>query len=81
MIRFIFLIGILVSTLFAATGTIDERITDIYFGNGVLTTEDKARDTLLFIVKPSVKDDIYHGDNTQMEQLHPSFPPSRWECI
>ncbi len=40
---------------------IDERKTDIYYGNGILTTEKEAWGSLKKVLKPSVLKDIYNN--------------------
>ena len=49
---------------------IDERKSDIYYGNGILTTKKEARDSLKRVLKPAVLNEIYNGNQVKMDELH-----------
>jgi len=55
------------SVLFAE---IDERKSDFYYGNGIMTTEIEARDALKDVIKPTVLTEIYNSDQTEMDKYH-----------
>ena len=66
---FLFLIVVIPFQL-VANSVIDERVSDIYYGNGILTTKaeaDYAKDKILAI---SILSDIYHGDKAAMQAKH-----------
>ena len=66
--RLVFLLIVLISTL---TATIDERVSDIYYGNGILTTKETADHTLFETIKKNtVLQNIYNDDKLKMERLH-----------
>jgi hypothetical protein len=65
--KLLLLVILLAGSLFAS---VDERITDIYFGNGIMTTEDEAEATLREIIQPTILDEIYNGDEAKMNTLH-----------
>jgi hypothetical protein len=45
---------------------IDERITDIYYANGVANTREQALVSLTDIIRPSALQDIYSNDESAM---------------
>ncbi|MDR1008490.1 MAG: cadherin domain-containing protein [Campylobacteraceae bacterium] len=47
---------------------IDERITDIYHVNGMLVTENDAKNALFKIIKQAAKKEIYHNNETAMDK-------------
>lgn len=49
---------------------IDERVSDIYFGNGILTTQAEAEKSLYNILKPSIKNKIYFNDEENIKKSH-----------
>ena len=65
--RIVFLILVFAFTLSA---TIDERVSDIYFANSILTTKDQANSALLNTIKPDVESNTYNGDTAKMERFH-----------
>ena len=44
--------------------------TDIYFGNGIYTTEKEANDDLTDILKPAILHEIYNDNEKKMERMH-----------
>jgi len=50
---------------------IDEYKSDIYYGNGIMTTKKEARKALDKTLKPAILHEIYGGDETKMNnELH-----------
>ncbi len=45
---------------------IDEYKTDVYFGNGILTTDDDARSNAEDVLEPAIRKDIYGGNEDEM---------------
>ena len=77
-----FVIFIIIFSGPASSSEIDERKSDIYFANGILTTEAEADQHLQDRLFSIVRNGIYNGDEDEMVKYHyTSFPPSRWECI
>lgn len=64
--KIIILCAVLSSVLFAE---IDERKSDIYYGNGIMTTKAEARASKE-LIKTATLNDIYHGDQVKMDKLH-----------
>jgi len=67
---FIILIFAIISSCSSAYA-VDERMSDIYYGNGILTTEEEAygsRDVL----SKTILDEVYHGDEDAMHARHGS---------
>jgi len=48
-------------------GSINECLTDVYFGNGILTDEGNATANTLLLQK-SIKDQIFHGSTSEMKK-------------
>ncbi len=76
MIRILLPIFIMISFGFAdippikTYKTINECQSDIYFGNGIMTTYDEAQNALDETLKPAILHDIYHGDEAKMKNMH-----------
>ncbi len=51
-----------------ATAAVDESKTDVYFANGVDTTEKQAWYSARKILKLAMRDEIFSGDTTKMDQ-------------
>ncbi len=51
-----------------ATAAVDESKTDVYFANGVDTTEKQAWDSAHKTLKPAMKEEIYNNDTTKIDQ-------------
>jgi len=49
---------------------INEYKSDIYFGNGIMTTEDEANVALKKTIKPAVIDEIYNGNEENAIKYH-----------
>jgi len=45
--------------------TINECQSDIYYGNGIMTTYREASQALTYTLKPAILHDIYHGDKAK----------------
>ena len=41
---------------------VDEYVSDIYYGNGIMTSKHEAQIALSDTVKPAILHDIYKGD-------------------
>ena len=50
--------------------SINEHITDIYYGNGIMTTYDEAWTALKKTLKPAILHEIYNGDKEKMNAMH-----------
>ena len=50
--------------------TINECQSDIYYGNGIMTTFAEARIALYHTLRPAILHDIYHGDKAKMNRMH-----------
>ena len=57
-------------SLYAENISINECQTDIYYGNGIMTTKDEARKALNKTLKPAILHEIYHGDKAKMKKMH-----------
>lgn len=64
----IFILFTLLSSILFAE--VDERRSDIYYGNGILTTKQEALHSLLKVLKPTILNEIYNGDQAKMDELH-----------
>jgi len=53
-----------------AFSAINEYKTDVYFGNGIMTTYDEAFSELFYTLKPAILYDIYHGNKVKMLKMH-----------
>jgi hypothetical protein len=49
---------------------VNEYQSDIYFGNGIMTTYDEAKDSLRKTLKPAVIDEIYKGNEDNATRYH-----------
>jgi hypothetical protein len=49
-----------------AFGIIDEYKTDVYFGNGILTTDDDARSNAMDVLEPAIRKEIYANNEDEM---------------
>ncbi|WP_373033615.1 hypothetical protein, partial [Sulfurovum sp.] len=65
--KIIVLLLLVSSTLFAV---VDERKSDIYYGNGIMTTKKEAKTSLIDVIKPAVQETIYFNDQAKMDKLH-----------
>ncbi len=63
----IILLILLSSFLFAE---INECQSDIYYGNGIMTTKKEARHSLYRVLKPAILKKIYSDDKVKMNKLH-----------
>ncbi len=76
MIRHLFFIVVLAGCLSAdlppvkTYKTVNEYQSDIYFGNGILTTFSEADNELYTTLQPAILHDIYNGDKKRMERCH-----------
>lgn len=76
MIRLATILTLLISFAFAdlppiqTYKSINECQTDIYYGNGIMTTYKEASKALRYTLKPAILHDIYHGDETKMNKMH-----------
>ena len=50
--------------------TVNEYQSDIYFGNGILTTYEEAWIALRETLKPAILHDIYQDDKARMNKMH-----------
>ena len=50
--------------------SINEHITDIYYGNGIMTTYKEASKALNYTLKPAILHEIYNGDKEKMNAMH-----------
>ena len=50
--------------------TINECQSDIYYGNGIMTTHEEALIALRETLKPAILHDIYHDDKAKMNRMH-----------
>jgi len=50
--------------------TVNEYQSDIYFGNGILTTYDEAYSALRYTLIPAIRHDIYKDNAAKMYQRH-----------
>ena len=50
--------------------SINECQSDIYFGNGIMTTYDEASQALRYTLKPAILHDIYKDDKAKMNKMH-----------
>ncbi len=67
--RYIILLLLSIIAVEASKITIDERMTDIYFGNGILTTEGEA-EIGRYNLHYAILHDIYGGDKEAMKRKH-----------
>ncbi len=51
-----------------SSASIDESKTDVYFANGVDTTEEEAKHSLYKVLEPAIEQEIYNNDTTKMDQ-------------
>jgi len=49
---------------------INECQSDIYYGNGIMTTYDEAKKALINTLKPAILHEIYDGNATRMNRMH-----------
>ena len=78
MIRIVVILLIFVSYLTADVklppvktyNSINEHKTDIYYGNGIMTTKDEAFTALKKTLKPAILYEIYNGDKEKMNEMH-----------
>ena len=49
---------------------IDEYKSDIYYGNGIMTSQSEAFSTLRNTLEPAVLHDIYKDDANKMNRYH-----------
>ena len=47
---------------------VDESKADVYFANGINSTRDEAWEATLDVLKPAIKEDIFLGNQTRMDQ-------------
>ena len=65
------LIGFLfVSALQSSTLDINEYKSDIYYGNGIMTTKKEAKATLHKTLKPDILKQVYNSDKEKMKKFH-----------
>ncbi len=50
--------------------SINECQSDIYYGNGIMTTYKEASKALRYTLKPAILHEIYHGDKAKMKKMH-----------
>ena len=60
----------LISFGFSGSLEVNEYKSDIYFGNGIMTTKDEAWTSLRETIKTAVLDEIYNGDEEKMKKYH-----------
>ena len=60
----IFLLLILFSSF--ALSIVDESKVDVYFGNGILTTDEDARSNAEDVLEPAIRKDIYKNNEDEM---------------
>ena len=58
------------ASLYAGGTPINECQTDVYYGNGIMTTKAEAKSSLDSTLKPAILHDIYHGDAATMNKNH-----------
>ncbi len=56
-----------------SSASIDESKTDVYFANGVDTTEEQAKLSLYMVLKPAIEQEIFSGDTAKMDQQIGTF--------
>jgi len=66
LILFIFLVVGLEATSFE----INECQSDIYYGNGIMTTQAEADRALHYTLKPAIQNEIYNDDVEKMNKYH-----------
>ncbi|MDR1460483.1 MAG: hypothetical protein LBI78_02435 [Campylobacteraceae bacterium] len=66
--KLILLLIFLVSFLVSQEIKVDERISDIYFANGILTTEKQAWEASK-LISDATKKDIYNGNTAEMKRF------------
>jgi hypothetical protein len=49
---------------------IDEYVSDIYYGNGIMTTKKEGRDALKETLVPAILHEIYNGNEAKMNSYH-----------
>ncbi|OQX58367.1 MAG: hypothetical protein B5M52_05615 [Helicobacteraceae bacterium 4484_230] len=67
--KFFLVVWLMIPLISTASKTVDERIMDVYFGNGILTTEKEA-DEARSVVRKSILHDIYHDEEVAMQRNH-----------
>ncbi len=78
MIRLVVILLIFVNYLLAGVelppiktyNSINEHQTDIYYGNGIMTTYDEAWTALKKALKPAILHEIYNGNEEEMNEMH-----------
>ena len=63
------LLLLLIPFILLAKAPIDERVTDIYFANGIMNSKKDARASLK-LVEDEVLLSLYNGDKLEMEKHH-----------
>jgi len=58
------------SGLYASTLEVNEYQSDIYYGNGIMTTKKEAKITLYETLKPAILKKIYNDDKEKMNKYH-----------
>ena len=49
---------------------VDEYVSDIYYGNGIMTSKSEADNALYQTIRPTILHDIYKGDVNKMNRYH-----------
>ncbi|VAW48065.1 hypothetical protein MNBD_GAMMA04-158 [hydrothermal vent metagenome] len=62
------LLLLLILSPLMSNAAVDESKTDVYFANGIDTTEEQAWEALDEIITPSIEKDIFSGDTAKMDQ-------------
>jgi len=60
----------ILSSIVADSLEINEYKSDIYYGNGIMTTEKEANAALDETLKPAILQEVYNGDKEKMKKFH-----------
>ncbi len=68
--RIVFSLFLLLIGIQLHANIINEYQTDIYYGNGIMTTKKEAQIALDETLKPAILHEIYNGDKAEMNRMH-----------